>query len=83
MNAEIATTWSRLAMDVLRDSPPPVPQKGVPLPSVLRSKQRKVKIEILRYIKGRLRQGLDVVVGDRRLEAVPAWRMKRERRRAR
>ena len=65
MNAEITTKLSRLALNVMNDNPPSVPRKGVPLPSVLKSRRRKTTVENMRYIKWRHRRGLEVVCSDR------------------
>ena len=65
MNAHIATKLSGLVMQVLRATPPSLPRRGVPLPSVLGSKERGAKEEYLRYIKWRHRRGL-TVLGDTR-----------------
>ena len=79
MNEHIATKLSRLVSRVLSDISPSVPQRGVPLPSVLRSRKRKAKVENLRYITWRHRRGLTVMCSDRVLSPLEMSRMRHGR----
>ena len=54
-NLEIATKLSRIAMHVLSDVPPSVPQRGEPLVSILTSRKRQPRWERARLRRIRRR----------------------------
>ena len=64
MNQHIAIKLTRMMIEVLRDKPPVIPPRGVPLPSVLTTKPRKPKEERRRYVAWRIRRGLSVHSSD-------------------
>ena len=64
MNELIATKLTRMMISVLKDRPPSVPPRDVPLPSVLTTRPRKPKVEMVHFTRWLCRRyGRDVVFG--------------------